>query len=134
MFGLDAGVHVHLAVDGDDLIAPISQLFHQVVEGVPELGEDEQLAISQVLEDVVAQAHQLALDLLSPHPVGLGDQPVEFGDLYPHVVNVPGDGQVFQSLLDLEPLLLSHILQLFLADVAGPQIVLVLADFLRQLQ
>ncbi len=64
VLGLDAGVHHHRAVNGHDLVAPLDQLAQgsslpsvsrQVVERVLELGEDQELAVAQVGQDVVAQ-------------------------------------------------------------------------------
>ena len=74
MFGSKTVVHVHLPVNGDDFVTPGFQLFHQIVHRIAEFGEDEQLTLAQIGQNVIAQLDQLAFNFLLAHFVCLGNE------------------------------------------------------------
>ena len=142
VFGLDAGVHIQRTVDGHHVVTPLAQFAQrvlslagpgQILQRVLELGEDQQLARPKVVQDVVAQCGQLALDGLSAHGFRLGDERLQFIDLLAHLFDVLRDGQVFQPGFDVHPLILRQVVDFLRREVARPKIVfLLLLNLLRQ--
>ena len=98
-----------------DAESPLDQLADEVVERVLELGEEEEplvgvveeaLLLHQVLEARELGFHPARLDRLRLH-----GELLEFADLGPHVLGVPGQRDRLQNVFQAFAVALVHFLQ-----------------------
>ena len=87
---------LHAAVNARDLEAPRFELLDEVVEGVPELGEEDQPLIRPVEEPLAAQEvfelRELCLDACPFDVLCPDGQDPKLGDLLAYHLRVPGQG------------------------------------------
>ena len=112
-----AGAGFHGPVDAADAEAPGFQLFHQVVEGVLELGEQQQPLVGPVEEPLLLhdppKMSELRLAARAFDCFRLPGKLQQLGDLFPHLPGVAGQGDRFQHPFQALALRVLELLELF---------------------
>ena len=107
---------LHAAVDDRHLETPRVEFLDEVVERVPELGEEDQPLVRPVEESLAPQEFfelgELGLDARAFDVLGPDGQGAELGDLLAHPVRVAGQGDRIEQPFQPLAVAILHLLQL----------------------
>ena len=116
-----AGADIHRAMDRPGLQSPGGQFRQDIIEGVLELGEDQQPLI-RIGTEPFAFEEAVELDLADGFLDGLrqAGKALQLGDFLAHLLGVAGQGDGFKDALPPFPIRLLHFLKLvFRGDFGG---------------
>src|ERR1019366_4164792 len=108
---------LHATVDATDAEAPGLKSVHEIVQRVPELGEEEQ-ALVRVIEESfflkkVFELRELCLGARFFNRLGLGGQAAQFLTLLTHLVSAARERDCLKHRLQPLALTFLHLLELF---------------------